>query len=31
MWIYQFYDAALFMVKHSKDPWPESLIKGELV
>jgi hypothetical protein len=22
MWIYQFYDAALFMVKHGKDPWP---------
>jgi hypothetical protein len=30
MWIYQFYDAALFMVKHSKEPWPENLAKGSL-
>ncbi len=27
LWIYQFYDAALFMVKHSKEPW---LAEGSL-
>jgi hypothetical protein len=25
LWVYQFYDAALFMVKHSAHPWPEQL------
>jgi len=25
MWIYQFYDAALFSVRHSNVPWPERL------
>jgi len=29
VWIYQFYDAVLFMVKHSKYPWPEGLTHGE--
>ncbi len=30
MWIYLFYDAALFMVKHSKERWPENQAKGLL-
>jgi len=25
IWIYQFYDASLFLVKHSEDVWPQTL------
>ena len=31
IWVYQFYDAALFMVNHSKVPWSECRKRTELL